>query len=263
MALRCFADTLERGVIALPDREARHARLSRRLSAGDEVMLFDGRGREARGVLADTTGGRVEVRVGEIVQRPRPSPALTLAVALPKGPRQDTLIEKCTELGVARIQPLLTQRSVASASDNKLDKWRRTTIEAAKQSGQCWLPELCPPRGLTEVLAEPAAAEVLLAATQSGPTVVPILDVLEHIRAAEAVRAFIGPEGGWTDDEVAALTTAGAKCVSLGPHVLRIETAAIAVGAICHAITGTAADSPDIGPPPASARRIPDEEGQE
>jgi 16S rRNA (uracil1498-N3)-methyltransferase len=223
-------------MIRLCEQEARHARLSRRLSVGDAVELFDGCGGEAGGEIAAASKVVVEVAVHAVTVQPRPRPALTLAVAMPKGPRQDVLIEKCTELGVAAIRPLCTERSVAGASDHRRDKWRRTTIEAAKQSGQCWLPELHAPAGLDELLGVASSFDVVLAAMvpRENPPI-GLAGMMDVLRGAGSILAFVGPEGGWTPEESRMLTSAQAKSISLGPNVLRIETAAIALAALTHA----------------------------
>lgn len=242
MSLRCHAGDLgppggaHQRVIRLSEQESRHARLARRLSAGDEIVVFDGRGHEATGTIVAASRGSVEIAVNEVVVRGRPAPELTLAVAMPKGPRQDVLIEKCTELGVAAIQPLIAERSVAEVSDHKRDKWRRTTIEAAKQSGQCWLPELPAPASLADCLKRAGSFELVLAAMlPRDREPAPIADLIDRLRSSRTVLALIGPEGGWTPAEADAMIAAGAIPVSLGPNVLRIETAAIGMAAVLHA----------------------------
>lgn len=244
---------LSAGVVALKEAEAHHARASRRLSVGDPVVLFDGQGHEAPGQVSAVSRTAVEVAVSEVTSRPRPKPGLALAVALPKGPRQDALIEKCTELGTSEIQPLVTQRSVAATSASRMDKWRRATIEAAKQSGQAWLPVLHPPRTIGEVLGDRDQHDLMLVAaappvfgagdepaditaTSSPPGAVAIADLLAELAGADRILAFVGPEGGWTDAELTELMTDDARLISLGPNVLRIETAAIALAAFVHAL---------------------------
>lgn len=254
MALRCYVESLtalprEAGgiarIIELPEQEAHHATGSRRLSVGDALIAFDGRGNEAAGEIVSVSRRTVQVRVGDIITRPRPRPALTLAVALPKGPRQDELIEKCTELGTAVVQPLLTERSVSQASDHKREKWQRTGIEAVKQSGQCWLPEFAVPAKLDQVLSRRGEHDLMLAALlpKDGKPV-PVTACLERLAAAKSVLALVGPEGGWSPAEAEALMGAGAIPVSLGPNVLRIETAAIAMAAMVHACAGASSLSP-------------------
>ncbi len=255
---RFHVEQFDSPTVDLPEAEARHARQSRRLSAGDIVALFDGRGRQAVGRITATAGRAVTVAIDQITQTPRPRPALTIAFAVPKGPRQDTLIEKCTELGAAVLQPMATARSVAAASPHRLDKWHRTAVEAAKQSGRAWLPELREIRSFQEILSEREPDGITLLAVSEGnvtggnataeqmkaghtcPTGFvqprPIVDLLETLRNAPRVRALIGPEGGWTQQETAEALAAGARPVSIGPNILRIETAAVAIAAIVHAI---------------------------
>src|SRR5688572_14025361 len=134
---RFYSPMLSPGTVRLSESESRHSACARRLSVGDTVVLFDGQGHEAIGQIASAARKDVEVTVEQITERPRPKPALTLAVALPKGPRQDFLIEKLTELGIQALQPIVTERSIAEATPNRIRKWQRTAIEAAKQSGQC------------------------------------------------------------------------------------------------------------------------------
>lgn len=256
MTLRCHVDNLAPGLLRLPDAEARHTRLARRLSVGDPLMLFDGRGHEATARIASIKPA-VDVQVDDVQFRPRPTPALTLATAMPKGPRQDVLVEKCTELGAACLWPLIARRSVAEVSPHKRDKWRRTSIEAAKQSGQCWLPDLPPPckvDELIEMLRHGAARyDLILLATAPeqihappprdgtealvhNHVVATLSDHAAALQSASTILALIGPEGGWTEEEIAGLIAVGAQRASLGPNVLRIETAAIALAAWVHAV---------------------------
>lgn len=224
---RFFLEDVRTGRATLPPEEAAHAAHARRLAAGDEIAVFDGAGHEASGRIVAVARRCVEVELGSVKTRARQRPELMLATAIPKGPRQEFLIEKCTELGVAAIRPLLTRRSVSQASDHKLARWRRTAIEAAKQSGQCWIPELLPPATLEEVLAGSGGIRILALDREgaSGP----------DFRAAAPMLVLIGPEGGWAPEELEEMRAAGAEFLRLGPSTLRIETAAIAVAALAHA----------------------------
>jgi len=240
---RFHIETLSVGTVQLSDQESAHAVKSLRLKSGDEVLLFDGRGLEGEGRIISAARASVAVAVDRVVEREKMSPLLTLAVALPKGPRQDVVIEKCTELGIAGLQPIFSERSVCSASEHKLDKWRRKMIEAVKQSGQCRLPELYGPCHLKEVLAGSKRFDKLLIAVSRGDSrlstcrVLSITDLLSELAGVERVLAFVGPEGGWTDSEITAMVSAGAIPMSLGPNVLRIETAAVALAAMMHAVS--------------------------
>src|SRR4029453_18279424 len=165
---RFYSQVLSSGTVLLSESEARHSNRARRLSVGDDVMLFDGNGREAAGKIATAGRQGVEVSVENVVSQPRPKPSLTLAVAIPKGPRLDVLIEKCTELGVIALQPIMTERSVAEATPNRLQKWQRTAIEAAKQSEQCWIPLFHEPKPLTALVADFKSFDCVWLATPDG-----------------------------------------------------------------------------------------------
>ena len=237
---RFFVEQCAGEVIQLPESETRHALKSKRLSVGDQIVLFDGKGNETIGQIASASHREVTVAPETVIHQPRRTPALTLFVAPPKGSRQDTLIEKCTELGVASIQPLACERSIADVSAHRLNKWRRTTIEAAKQSGQAWLPELHLPTTLQAALADTARFDCTLAAISLGnrdtTTPASITDLLPQLRKADKIAAFIGPEGGWTNEEIDMLTAAHTLAVSFGPNTLRIETAAVVIASMVHAL---------------------------
>lgn len=255
---RFYVEQLAGPTLRLRGQEAAHAVRSRRLTAGQEVILFDGAGHEAAGRITAVGRSELEVALGTIGARPRPAPALTLAVALPKGPRQDVLIEKCTELGTAAIAPLISERSICSASEHKLDRWRRTAIEAAKQSGQAWLPEFHRPEPLAEALRRIASHDLaVVAATETGRAEAgrePFFSLLAP-GTQKSVLAFVGPEGGWTPDELTQLTSHGCQPIRLGPNILRIETAAIALAAIVHMAQGTTESKTESKP---EARETPD-----
>ena len=237
---RFYAERCDTERIVLAAHEARHALKSRRLSVGDPVALIDGRGTEAFGRIASATSSTAEVAVERVAHQPRPRPTLTLWVAMPKGPRQDVLIEKCCELGTGVVCPLRSARSVADVSDHRRAKWRRTAIEAAKQSGQCWVPDFPASVDLGQALAECTRFDrVLLAVSPSGrddPPPASALELSADLRNVSSVAAFVGPEGGWTDDEVAAIRNAGARTIHLGPNTLRIETAAILLAGLIHTL---------------------------
>lgn len=234
---RFFHHTIEKGFITLSPDETAHARQSKRMRAGDAVALFDGAGVDAAGVIERIDRKGVDVRVSKIAVKPRPIPQLTVATAIPKGSRQDVLVEKLTELGVAAIQPLFTDRSVAKASGHRLEKWRRTAIEAAKQSDQCWLPEIREFASLESIAGLAGKERIPLLALDSSPCgrCEHLHDLWKPDEWPTSLIAVVGPEGGWSEEEQQLLTAAGAKAITLGPNVLRIETAAIAVAAFVHA----------------------------
>ena len=215
------------GTVTLGRDESRHAGTVLRLRAGDEVTLFDGAGRIADGVVRQVARGTVRVEADEAAFVPRLAGAeLTLFVAMPRAGRQQSLFEKCTELGVGRIVPVVCERSTVVPKVDAVGKWRRITIEAAKQCGSAWLPEVRPPVSFRDSVAEAAGFDLsLFGAVGETPA---LLQSLAPVSGGGRVAVWIGPEGGLTMDEKAALLAIGAQPTSLGPLVLRVETAALA-----------------------------------
>lgn len=152
-AQRYFCEQIRPGTCALSPEETRHASSVMRVRVGDSVELFDGQGTVAEATVTLVARESVSVEVGALRPHiPRPEPLLTLHVAVPKGSRQHVLIEKCTELGVSTIQPIIAARSVVKPGASAVSRWCRYAVEAGKQSGQAWLPDLHPPRAYRESL---------------------------------------------------------------------------------------------------------------
>lgn len=158
---------------------------------------------------------------------PEPSAYVTLFAAVLKGDRQDWLIQKAVELGVSRIQPLLCARGVVKGSaPDRTERWQRIAREAAEQCERGIVPQVADPVPLER--ATWGGAMALICTERQGQ---PLLAVLQALQAHPGIRrlaVFVGPEGGWTPEEVSALLARGALAVSLGPRVLRAETAALA-----------------------------------
>lgn len=222
------------GQIFLEGEEAKHLSRVRRLAAGDRVEIFDGKGFATRAEVVTVLRDRVQLRAeGEPLPDRTPTSFLTLATAVPKGERFDWLVEKLTELGVSRLQPVITERAVVDPRDAKLDRLRRVIVEASKQCGRNRLMELERPRNwgtFLESVSDPVRliAHPGGAGPDSWPIIVP----------GEAITLAIGPEGGFTDDEVGKAQIQGWIPVSLGTTLLRIETAGI-VGAALVLSRGT------------------------
>jgi 16S rRNA (uracil1498-N3)-methyltransferase len=206
--------------------EARHLARVLRASVGDAVAVFDGRGSEWPARVTSIGRDRVGLDVGPPLAGAAPPLPLTLAVALPKGDRQKWLVEKLTELGCARLVPLVTTRGVAEATPAAIERLGRAAIEACKQCGRTTLLEIAPPVTLAAMLAARDPNTVSLVADPSSEALGPLL--AGH---AGAVLALVGPEGGFTAEELAVAEAAGCRRVSLAPHILRVETAAIALAA--------------------------------
>ncbi|MGL4512141.1 MAG: RsmE family RNA methyltransferase [Lacipirellulaceae bacterium] len=209
--------------------EAHHLLHVMRLGVGDRVTLVDGSGAEFLADVESATRRDVRLAIVERTEADRELPDdLVLGVALPKGDRQKVLVEKLTELGVTRLVPLATERSVAVAGEGALDKLRRAVIEASKQCRRNRWMRVEPPRPLGAFLDDPLGDGSAPLRLIAHPQVTPLGPLASCVPAAVA----IGPEGGFTDAEVDAAAAAGWRAVSLGPRVLRVETAAIALAAI-------------------------------
>ncbi len=232
---RFYCPTLAAGRSRLGPDESQHARRVLRLQAGETVELFDGAGRSARGELVEVTKSGATVATPVIdVAAPPAGPRLTLLTALPRQQRQPFLFEKATELGVGVIRPVRFERSTVIPKTGALERWRRCTIEAAKQSGCRFLPRIESPIAFAEGLTMGTTGCLCLAA-DVGANHRPLNAVIAEAGVAQEVAIWIGPEGGLSDDERSALAEAGVQRVTLGPHVLRIETAGIAAAALCAA----------------------------
>lgn len=226
---RFFHDDLASGPrrIDLPPDEAKHARRVLRIERGDRVELFDGAGRIADGTVESATR-EVSIRVDAVREAARARPTIDVAVAMPKGDRAATLVEKLSELGADRLIPLSTKRSVVDPGKGKLERFDRIALEAAKQCGRPWLMTIDRPTTIERVIAN-AGDAVGLIGDPDGVQELPIVGSGGH---AARVLVLIGPEGGWTAEERAAASEAGFTAWRFAENVLRIETAAMAAVAI-------------------------------
>jgi 16S rRNA (uracil1498-N3)-methyltransferase len=190
-----------------------------RLDAGAQVKLFDDRTGEWLAEIAEGGKKRIFVRVLERLREREPVPDLWLLFAPIKRGRIDWIVEKATELGVARLVPVLTQRTIVDRVN--IDRLRAHAIEAAEQCERTALPELTEPQKLDKLLVAWPAERTLFFADEGGG---------EPFAASSGPAAIlIGPEGGFTDDERAAIrAVAPARPISLGPRILRADTAALA-----------------------------------
>ena len=228
MSERFFLATAPRdGRALLAGDEARHLARVLRAKVGDEVRLFDGSGAEWPARVTRIGRDEVALDVGPpLPATTAPRIALSLAVALPKGDRQKWMVEKLTELGTARLVPLVTARGVAEATESARARLERGVIEACKQCGRNTLMEIGAAASLAALSAALPPDSLRLIAHPDGAP----LDTFLPATAREIVAA-VGPEGGFDDEEIATAERSGFKRVSLGPHILRIETAAIALAA--------------------------------
>ena len=232
MADRYFVETPIAGPRALlVGDEAHHLLHVMRAKPGQQVTVFDGSGAEFAARVERLGRSEIELAVGDRIGVDRESPLkLMLAVALPKGDRQRWLVEKAVELGVARLVPLETSRGVAQPVEKALGRLRRTVIEASKQCGRNRLMEIGEPQTWLAFAGAAAPADCLrVFADPSGEA--KLSDVLRNRLELGDVQAAIGPEGGWTEAELGLARAHGWQIVGLGPRILRVETAALAIAA--------------------------------
>ncbi|MGQ0633505.1 MAG: RsmE family RNA methyltransferase [Planctomycetaceae bacterium] len=224
-------DLGSRATVRLPPEEAHHVARVMRLKAGDSVTVFDGAGHEAPAQITQIARGEVELAIGAPREVPEQGgPIVVLGAAVPKSDRFAWLVEKAVELGVQRLVPLVTSRSVVEPRTGKLDRLRRTIIEASKQCGRSRLMTLDEPTAWADFVAREFAVGTPLIADPSGR---PLGEVA--IDADRPLILAVGPEGGFTPDELEAGCRNGARLIALGPWTLRVETAALALAAVVQA----------------------------
>jgi 16S rRNA (uracil1498-N3)-methyltransferase len=233
---RFFVDQLPPAGAAftLRGEEAHHMLNVVRTRVGEEVSLFDGSGAVACAHLLRGRGSEAELKVLSVrtadVEAPR---KLTIACALPRSTRMDFLVEKCCELGVRRLLPMVTRRSVVdplARPENHLVRWRRIALEATKQCGRTRLMEITAVLPFeSALLTHEAEAGRMIASPAPGGA--GLAEFAAKLQPGQSVTAFVGPEGGFTPEELAAAARAACAAVSMGPRILRVETAAVALAA--------------------------------
>jgi 16S rRNA (uracil1498-N3)-methyltransferase len=219
----------EGAIVELPAETASHVAKVLRARAGDALVLFGGDGREFTGEIQSVRGARVQVALGAARSVDRESPLdVTLLQCVPRGDRMDFIVQKATELGVRRIVPLLCQRSVVRLGEgqaaSKAAHWRGVAVSACEQCGRNRLPAIDAPLQLEAFLGTAPAQPALRLVLE--PDSVP--GGLQELAPGTAVEIAIGPEGGFSPEELEAFRVAGFRRAGLGPRILRTETAAIA-----------------------------------
>jgi 16S rRNA (uracil1498-N3)-methyltransferase len=227
---RCLVDDLAPCVQALPAEARRHLRTVLRLRPGDALLLHDGRGGLARAELLDGDRVRITRRDPDLP----PAPPLVLAVALPRLPRLEWLVEKAAELEVTRLVLLHARHAERDVGDGRLARLNRLADEALLQCGRRWRLVIEGPCQLPEVLAGRGALQPWLATPDPGAGCAP------DDASPGGVLALIGPEGGFAPDELALLRDSGARPVRLGRTILRVETAALALAVLARDRLGAA-----------------------
>jgi 16S rRNA (uracil1498-N3)-methyltransferase len=232
MSVHRFYLTPDEWISAAPtlgSEDSHHCADVLRLQIGDRVTLFDGAGSVADAMLTEVHRKHCRVTIGERTNTPPLKCAITLAQAVPKGKNMDLILQKAVELGASTIVPLLTRRTVVRLDEEdgsrKQERWQQIALEACKQCGRNQVPRFTHPSSLEEFLNQPREGLVLLASLQPGA--VSIKEALAKTPDHQAVTVLVGPEGDFTPEESAAALAAGAIPVTLGPMILRAETAAI------------------------------------
>ena len=204
--------------------EAKHLSQVLRIQPGAAVTVFDGLGNHAQARVLSVSKQRVDLMLELAESVPTSLPDITLAQAIPKGKNMDWIVQKAVELGVSRIQPLVTRHTIVSPGGDKAEKWRRTALEACKQCGQFTIPIIEDPLPFTEWLANRPSADLeVIASLADNPR--NFRETLKSHPDLESITLAIGPEGDFSPEEMAAALTAGFVPVTLGDLVLRVETA--------------------------------------
>lgn len=232
MRRRFFVDQVRNGKAQIEGDEARHLTRVLRVEAGQRYEISDNR----NVYLAEIETARKEnvvFRTLEKLPAPPPSARFELYAALIKFDRFEWIVEKATELGVTEIVPIeatRSERGLEKAAAKRVERWRRIALEASQQSRRAHLPEIAEPVSLNDAVARTGSYRYVL---DENPGAMPLFQALPAVRTAEeSVAILTGPEGGWTDEERASFTAAGWTPVSMGPLILRAETAVIAALAV-------------------------------
>ncbi|MEM7386567.1 MAG: 16S rRNA (uracil(1498)-N(3))-methyltransferase [Verrucomicrobiota bacterium] len=222
--------------LVLSGSESKHCLEVLRHQVGDKVVVFNGQGVEATAEITSIEGQAIQLSNRGTVRNTPLSAGITLAQAIPKGKNMDLILQKATELGARRVVPLLSERTIVRLDDEegrrKQEKWQRIAIEACKQCGQNWLPEVEAPMSMEAFLSgkqQPGELRLIASLGQGARPLPAILEEHEelHRQRPEKALVIVGPEGDFTPAEMADAIRFGCLPLSLGPIVLRTETAAI------------------------------------
>jgi 16S rRNA (uracil1498-N3)-methyltransferase len=206
--------------------EAKHLAQVLRIQSGATITVFDGLGNFAEARVLSVSKQRVDLLLELAESKSTPLPKITLAQAIPKGKNMDWIVQKAVELGVSKIQPLVTRNTIVSPGDEKAEKWRRTALEACKQCAQFTIPIIEDPMTIDAWLksSDPSELKIIASLAENPQNFREILAAHPEI---ETISILVGPEGDFTLQETEAALTAGYVPVTLGDLVLRVETATL------------------------------------
>src|SRR5712691_6024237 len=223
------------GALTLRGAEAHHARDVLRMKRGDRAVLFNGRGREITAEVVDLARDEIRLRKLHESETRTLRCQITLGQAIPKGKNMDLIVQKAVEIGAAEIAPLISERTIVDLdqkeAEQKKAKRQQIAIEAAKQCGQNWLPQVHGPRKLKDFFSDAGNFDLRLIGSLQ-PDAIHFKKILgdytdQHRHRPKSVLMLVGPEGDFTPAELALAKTHGCLPITLGPIILRVETAAI------------------------------------
>jgi len=220
-------------LVTLPRDEAEHLTRVLRLSVGDTVSVFDGRGHEYLARVCEAVRRDVRVQLLSSLDPARePTVQITLAQAVLKGEKMDEVVRDAAMLGVSAIQPLVTRRSESTVAairrGGRLERWRRIALASVKQSRRAVLPDVRTPLPLEAFLDDPPSSLRMMLVEPTATARVEPLGVLRGMPLPSDAAVLIGPEGGWESAECAAAETRGVRLITLGPRTLRADAVAVA-----------------------------------
>jgi 16S rRNA (uracil1498-N3)-methyltransferase len=236
------ADAVTPPTITVPPELLTHLRDSLRVEVGEEIVFADEQGARYRTEITQSSKQGLTGRILDTMHEPpRQVPAMILVQAILKGEKMDWVIQKATELGVNQIVPLQSRHTIVQMRPERVEaqtaRWQRIALEAAQQSEQWRIPAVTAPQSLKEFCAQPGdhATRLILAERREG---ISLRQLALPSQAENSIILFVGPEGGWSKQEVLMAEQASFESITLGPQILRADTAAIAAISILQSRLG-------------------------